>query len=222
MRTSLREKEVVIFSGHSGPTYAFCLANWKNTTEGDLDDTEIPGLSMPQSYQLVMMDGCDTYAVGATFWKNPNKADRKNLNVITTTSFSNAGYVDSTLRMVDAVTKDTGGKISAQTVSQLTRGFDWDQGEYFKTMFGVHGVDANPKYDPLAKRSTLCQPCRANDECGGDGNRCTRISSRLAACTYGCAADSGCPDGYTCMPIGSVSAQTVKTKQCVPASKRCD
>ncbi|MBS2012517.1 MAG: hypothetical protein JST00_06510 [Deltaproteobacteria bacterium] len=222
MRASLREKEVVIFSGHSGPTYAFALANWKKTAEGDLDDTEIPGLTLPSTYQIVMADGCDTYALGAAFWQNPAKADRKNLNVITTTSFSNAGYVDSTLRMVDAVTNVTGGKFVAQTLSQLTRGFDRDQGEDFKTMYGVHGVDANPKYDPLAKRSSLCKPCRANDECGGDGNRCTRLSSRQAACTYGCAADSGCPDGYACTPIGSVSAQTVKTRQCVPISKRCE
>lgn len=222
MRQSLREKEVVIFSGHSGPTYAFCLANWRNTAEGDLDDTEIPTTPMPSTYQIVMMDGCDTYATGAAFWKNPAKADRTNLNVITTTSFSNAGYVDSTLRMVDALTLETGGRMTAQTVSQLTRGFDRDQGEDFHTMFGVHGVDANPKYDPLSNRSTLCKPCRAHDECGGDGNRCTRISSRVSACTYGCTTDSGCPEGYACMPIASVTAQTVKTKQCVPVSKRCD
>lgn len=222
MRTSLREKEVVIFSGHSGPTFAFALANWKNTEEGDLDDSEFPGLTMPSSYQIVMADGCDTYGLGAAFWKVPAKADKKNLNIVTTTSFSNAGTLDSTLRMVDAVINQTSGKVTAQTVSQLTRGFDKDQGEGFYTMFGVHGLDANPRYDPLARRSSLCQRCTTNADCGGDGNRCTRISGSLAACTYGCAADSGCPEGYACKAVGSISSQTVKTKQCIPTSKKCN
>lgn len=222
MRESLREREVVIFTGHSGPTYAFCLANWKSTSEGDLDDTEIPGITLPRTFQIVMMDGCDTYAVGAAFWKNPAKADQKNLNVVTTTSFSNAGYFDSTLRMIEAVTNQTSGKVVAKTVSELTRGFDRDQGEGFATMYGVHGVDANPKRDPLAKTSSLCQPCSSHAECGGDGNRCTRISSRLSACTYGCTDDAGCPDGYACTAVASATSQTVKTRQCVPTSKRCD
>ncbi len=221
MRASLAEKEVVLFSGHSGPTYAFALANWKNTEEGDLDDTEIPGLTLPRTHQVVVADGCETYALGATFWKNPAKADKRNLNVVTTTSYANAGYVDSAVRMLDALTKETGGRMVAQTVSQLTRGLDRDQGEDFHTMFGVHGVDANPKHDPFADRRTLCRGCKSHDECGGDGNRCTRISSRLSACTYGCTDDDGCPEGYRCTPIGSISSQTIKSKQCVPVSKRC-
>jgi len=221
MRASLRDKEVIIFSGHSGPTYGFALANWKKTEEGDLDDSKFPGLTMPRSYQIVMADGCDTYGLGAAFWKVPTKADQKNLNVITTTSFSNAGTLASTLRMVDAVTNQTAGRVTAQTISQLTRGFDRDQGEDFYTMFGVHGLDNNPKYDPLARRSSLCQSCSTNADCGGDGNRCTRISGSVAACTYGCSADEGCPSGYQCKAVGSVSSKTVKSKQCVPVSRKC-
>ncbi len=221
MRASFRDKEVVIFSGHSGPTYGFALANWKKTEEGDLDDSKIPGLTMPSSYQIVMADGCDTYGLGAAFWKVPSKANQKNLNVITTTSFSNAGTLASTLRMIDAVTNQTAGRVTAQTMSQLTRGFDRDQGSDFYTMYGVHGLDNNPKYDPLARRSSLCSTCRTNADCGGDGNRCTRISSSVTACTYGCSADEGCPSGYQCKAVGSATSQTVKSRQCVPISRKC-
>ena len=37
MRESLNTRDVIIYSGHSGPFYGFALANWKKTDEGDLD-----------------------------------------------------------------------------------------------------------------------------------------------------------------------------------------
>ena len=46
---------------------------------------------MPRTYQIVVANGCNTYDLGQAFWKNPGKADHTNINVITTTSFSNAG-----------------------------------------------------------------------------------------------------------------------------------
>src|SRR5262249_19606254 len=147
------------------------------------------------------------------FFKNPNKADRKSLNVVTTTSFANADIIDGTLAVVDALTRETSGRVTAQTVSQLTRALDHAQGDGFTTMYGVHGVDENPHHDPLFDPAALCRPCTTNDACGADGNRCTRVASDLAACTYGCTSDTGCPAGYACTPIGSLSAKTVKTKQ---------
>ena len=38
-RASLKTRDVVVYSGHSGPFYGFALANWNKTTEGDLDDS---------------------------------------------------------------------------------------------------------------------------------------------------------------------------------------
>jgi hypothetical protein len=38
---SLAKRDVIIYSGHSGPFYGFALANWKKTEEGDLDDADI-------------------------------------------------------------------------------------------------------------------------------------------------------------------------------------
>ena len=37
MRASLAARDVIVFSGHSGPFYGFALANWKKTEEGDLE-----------------------------------------------------------------------------------------------------------------------------------------------------------------------------------------
>ncbi|MFO0676955.1 MAG: hypothetical protein U0169_10490 [Polyangiaceae bacterium] len=222
MRESLAKREIVIFEGHSGPLYGFALANWKKTDEGDFDDSKVPTATMPSTYQIVLANGCQTYAMGEAFWKNPAKADRKSLNVITSTSFSNAGTERSAVRLIDALVNQRGGKVAATKVSDLTRGLDEDQGWGFDTMYGVHGIDANPKYDPTADRARLCQPCTNDASCGADGTRCTKVSSRQKACTFGCVDDSGCPTGYACSAVVSATSNRLKTMQCVPKSGICN
>ena len=38
---SLASRDVIVYSGHSGPLYGFALANWDKTDEGDVDDSEL-------------------------------------------------------------------------------------------------------------------------------------------------------------------------------------
>lgn len=222
MRESFLKREVIMYLGHSGPLYGFALANWKVTDEGDLDDADVPTMPMPKStYQIVLANGCDTYAMGQAFWLNPNKSDKLNLNVITSTSFSNAGTEKSATRLIAALTNQTGGKVVPVKVSELAGGMDADQGYYFKTMFGIHGTDANPRYDPTSVASKLCLACTSDAGCGGDGNRCTKLSSKQKACSFACINSTGCPTNYSCRSIASASTSTIKTKQCVPTNLKC-
>jgi hypothetical protein len=215
-RESLKSREVVVWAGHSGPLYGFALANWKKTAEGDLDDSEIPTLELSRNYQLVVANGCNTYAFGQAFWANPAKADHSNVNVVTTTSFSNAGTDASARRVVTALTNQTNGRVAASRISELASSLDSAQGGWFDTMFGVHGIDANPKYNPLSDKSKLCASCAADADCGADGNHCSQISSTQRVCTTGCIDDSGCAQGYACK-----SLRNVTEKQCVPSSGAC-
>ncbi|MCA9608887.1 MAG: hypothetical protein KC619_24955, partial [Myxococcales bacterium] len=41
MRASLMSRDVIMYSGHSGPFYGFALGNWRMTDEGDFDDSEM-------------------------------------------------------------------------------------------------------------------------------------------------------------------------------------
>lgn len=221
MRKSFKEREVIVFSGHSGPFYGFALANWRKTDEGDLDDSEIPYLEMPSDvYQVVFAEGCDTYALGQAFRNNPAKAGAKNIDVITTTSFSNA----STPRAVQDFLKSffaedpMGGGVKARTYSEVLSDLD-DNSFFFNTMYGVHGIDDNPHGHPFAKTEKICAPCSTNADCGGGGNRCTRLNENEKFCTYLCTADDGCPDGFKCMPVAVGS--WIKDYQCVPANLTC-
>lgn len=219
MRRSFKEREVVVYAGHSGPFYGFALGNWRETDEGDLDDAEIPSMDMPRdTYQVVLAEGCDTYSLGEAFRLNPVKAGAKDIDVLTTTSFSNAATSDGVKDFLTAVFgTDAAGNHKAATylglLGQLEGNSSW-----FNTMYGVHGLDDNPHRHPWAASENACKPCRVNADCGGDGNRCVTMGAEKI-CTFLCTADDGCPTGYGCRPVAT--GTTVTSYQCVPSNSTC-
>lgn len=221
MRESFRDREIIIFSGHSGNYYAFALANWRKTDEGDLDDHEIPSLEMPKDrYQIVAAIGCDTYSVGEAFFQNPAKSDRKNINVITTLSFSSAGSDQPIRTLIDAVssTDAQGNHNLVRTYKQILDEMDRSSW-FFQTMFGVYGIDANPKLHPYGNVDALCKSCTQNTDCGGLGNSCVRITTDEKVCTIACTADDGCPSGYVCREVAN--GTSISGKFCVPEANSC-
>lgn len=222
MRASLNSRDVIVFSGHSGPFYGFALANWRKTVEGDVDDSELETLAMPPGkYQIVFAEGCDTYMIGEAFKKNPNKQG-KDVDVITTTSFSNAsstaGLTDFFTRLLEV---DDRGRHRPRTMTALLRDLDGNSA-WFDTMYGIHGIDDNPRVHPYANPERLCQSCGSNADCGGTGNSCIKVGQAGKRCAVACTDDSGCPDGYACKKVASASTSTIYGSMCVPATLRCE
>jgi hypothetical protein len=227
MLTSLRDREVIIFSGHSGPFYGFALANWRKTDYGDLDDSEIPDIDMPiNTYQVVLAEGCETYAMGQAFWENPNKSDRNYLDIITTTSFSNASTDDTVRDFLKAIIDDlysysyynsTNNDHKAVTYMDLLGSLD-SNSYWFNTMYGIHGIDNNPHLHPYASSEKFCKSCRDSDSCGKQGYECVRLDDGKV-CLGICTADDGCPSGWKCQDIATGSY--LKTKACVPSTMSC-
>lgn len=213
-RASLATRDVVVYSGHSGPFYGFALANWKKTLEGDLDDSEMRTIAMPSDrYQLVLAEGCDTYQIGTAFKENPAKAG-KNIDVITTMSFSNASSPATVQNFMSALlARDTAGKLRPQPVSTLLTKLD-SQSWGFTPMYGFHGIDDNPKLIPFAKTENFGTSCTANADCGGPGNLCVSTTGGKK-CTAACAANPGCGTGYTCRSVASSSTSTIFGKACM-------
>lgn len=222
MKSSLKNHEVIIYSGHSGPFYGFALANWRKTSEGDLDDSEIPDLDMPLDvYQLVVAEGCDTYSIGEAFWHNPAKDDRKNLDIITTTAPSNASSPDTVLDLLNfiAVGTNTDGEHNARKYSEILSSLD-SNSFWFNTMYGIHGIDDNPHIHPYASMEYLCHTCEGNDSCGGQGMSCITLVSGTNICAPECTADDGCPDGYKCKPTAASDGYR-RENRCVPVNQTC-
>jgi hypothetical protein len=214
-RASLAKRDVIMYSGHSGPFYGFALANWKKTSEGDLDDSEMRVIPMPADrYQVIVAEGCDTYQIGEAFKANPAKAG-KNVDVITTMSFSNASSPATVQNFMSALlARDSAGKLRPQPISTLLTKLD-SQSWAFQPMYGYHGIDDNPKLVPFAKTQNFGKTCSSNSQCGGPGNLCIASTSGGKKCTAACAADPGCGTGYACRTVASSSTSTIYGKACM-------
>ena len=217
-RNSLATRDVFVYSGHSGPFYGFALGNWRMTEEGDLDDSEMSSVEMPSDrYQIVLAEGCDTYQIGAAFGRNPAHPELAGLDVITTTSFSNAS---TPLAVQDFITRlierDSRGRHRPRTVTSLLSDLDDNGGYGFNTMYGIHGIDDNPMLHPYADLEMMGEACGVNADCGGLGNLCVRQVDGSRSCSAACTADAGCPGGMTCRQIASSSSRAIYGSACVP------
>jgi len=213
-RESFKTRDVVVYSGHSGPFYGFALANWKKTSEGDLDDAEMREIPMRSDYQLVLAEGCDTYQIGDALKSNPNKGG-KNVDTITTMTFSNASSPATVQNFMSALlARDSSNVLRPQPVSRLLTQLD-SESWGFKPMYGMHGIDDNPTVVPFAKISNFGKSCSVNADCGGPGNLCVgTAASGGKKCTAACAANAGCGTGYTCKAVASSSSSTIYGRAC--------
>ncbi len=221
MIRSFATREVIIFSGHSGPFYGFALANWRKTSEGDLDDAKIPFLQMPKEvYQVVMADGCETYALGEAFFLNKSKPGLYNLDIITTTNYSNASSSSALKNLISAL---AGTEQRSEDHIAITYGgllLDLGRSTYRNpAMYGIHGIDDNPHGHPYGVAANLCQTCKRNSDCGGKGNKCVKINGAEKVCAFECTANDGCPTGYGCRNVAQ--GYTIESKQCLPVKLSC-
>ncbi|MCK5798925.1 MAG: PPC domain-containing protein [Deltaproteobacteria bacterium] len=227
LKDSLQTRDAIIFTGHSGYTYSYALANWNKTSSGDFDPPELKTFPLPKDKsQLFVVSGCDTYHVGEAFKQNPDKLGLVNADVITTTSFSNSGDLDDTKDIITALVGDRKGALTGITYGKLMSKLNsqtslpsWDSAFY--TMYGVHGIDDNPTANPLGDASRSCETCTRNADCGAVGNVCVRLNDSEKVCAVECVNDSGCGDGKVCRKFGSSNYGYLLGMACVPKSLSC-
>jgi hypothetical protein len=225
LKASLKTRDAILFTGHSGYTYGYALASWYNTSAGDLDPPEIKTLELPaDKYQIFAMSGCDTYHVGQAFRDNPNKKGLVNADVITTTSFSSSGDIGDTKDMVRALVGDAQG-VTAWSYGRLMKqlnpsSYDYGYGHF--TMYGVHGIDDNPLRSPLGDPSVTCTACEEDADCGAAGNVCVRLNTTEKICATECLHDDGCDADQACRQFGSASTGYLRGMACVPKTLTCN
>src|SRR5690606_7475786 len=133
------------------------LANWNATEAGELDDSELPGLAIPENfYQVVLASGCDTYMVADSLYLNPVKQGRVDLDIITTSSFSNAAGQGRTSKVLlgAVLNQDEAGSLAPKMYGEILR--ELNQEYWMTPLYGVHGIDDNPRTNPFANPDVNC------------------------------------------------------------------
>jgi hypothetical protein len=176
---------------------------------------------MAEKYQVVVAEGCDTYMIGQAFLNNPHK-NGKNIDIITTTSFSNASTPDTVESFITKLIEvDSSGRHRPRTLKSLLEDLDADSSWGFHTMYGIHGIDDDPKLHPYATPGKACKVCKVNADCGGPGNSCITVGRSGKRCAAACTDDSGCGAGYACRKVASASSSTIYASMCVPTGNVC-
>jgi len=219
MKESLATRELVLYAGHAGPGAGYVL-DYQPRTE--LDDGEWKSLSMPESYQILVMYGCQTYSTYAdAAFANPAKNDA-NLDVVTTvnTMWTNMGLPGTTSLLFGMLMNETETKrhVPVSWLSLLSWLNLQDQNAH--THYGIHGVDSSPKMSPWVKPQDLCAPCEQDLDCQGGGNFCLSFPNGTKGCGAVCTDNTGCGDRYSCVAIPGLE-NSVIPKMCVPNDLTC-
>lgn len=107
----------------------------------------------------------------------------------------------------------------SQTLADLDL---YSEGEASPSMYGIHGIDDNPKVHPFANLENARKSWSSNSACGGVGNACVAIGAGGRRCVAACTEDAGCPTGYLCKQVASSSNTTIYGAYCVPATRTCE
>jgi len=214
----LKTKEVVLFNGHAGVSGRLLPADFQSTSAGNIMPSEYPTLPLFDGYQILLIEGCQTYARFTDgFRQNPAKrgpnGELVNMDIVTSTSYT---WTNQGADAMEAILWPLIGTSATKNVKPAT----WD--DILRTMnaapnetsfMGVNGIDSDPHAHPYANTELLGASCSAAADCGGDGNVCAKSGS-ARVCASVCLDDAGCPSNYRCASIASGSSLTT-TKACV-------
>ena len=214
-KESVKSADVIIYDGHAGRSLDFSgvVLAYKPARAAVPANTfkDIPSTDKQQVY---LFNGCETYTGYADkLYENPNRKP-ENTDVITTGNFSaiqpKANQVIAFIHSF--IDQKSGAWIPKSWDSVLGRMNAVGERSWVH-VYGVHGLDENPKISPLADVSKIGAACTTSADCGAPDSKCIATASKKV-CGAACADTAGCPAGTACvLPKGRTSADD---QQCSP------
>lgn len=205
---SMNAADVVIYDGHAGRQldYSGVVLAYK-PARVSIPATRFKSIASQAKEQIYLFNGCETYTGYADkLFENPGRTP-ENTDVITTGNYSaiqrQANQVIAFIHSL--VDRKNGAWVPRSWDSILSRMNAAGERSWVH-VYGVHGIDDNPKTSPLADASRLGATCRTDADCGSPDSLCIQSSSTKRVCGIACADTAGCPDGTRCaLPRGRAS-----------------
>jgi hypothetical protein len=214
-KDSVKNADVVIYDGHAGRSLDFSgVVLAYKPARAAVPANTFKDIEATDKQQVYLFNGCETYTGYADkLYENPHKKP-ENTDVITTGNFS---AIQPKANQVIAFIHSF---IDQKSGAWIPRSWDSVLGKMnavgersWVHVYGVHGLDENPKISPLADVSKIGTECRTNADCGAVDSRCIATATKRV-CGAACADTAGCPAGTACvLPKGRTSADD---QQCSP------
>lgn len=215
-KAAMKDSDVVIYDGHAGRSLGYSGVVFAyNPARSSLPANAWKDVEVGDKQQVYLFNGCETYTGYADkVYENPAR-NVDNTDIITTGNYS------AIQRGANQVISFIHSFIDQKSGAWIPRSWDSVLDKMNKVgerswvhVYGVHGIDDDPKVSPLADVSKLGTTCTQDSQCGAADSRCIRAGSRRV-CGIACADDVGCPSGTKCvLPPGRTSADD---QQCAPA-----
>jgi hypothetical protein len=209
-------KEVVLFNGHAGVSGRLLPADFQTASAGNILPTEYPTMRLRDGYQVVLIEGCQTYARFTDGFKaNPAKHDAagnlKDMDIVTSTSYTWTSQGAESMEdiLMPLIGESATDNIAPATWDDILRAMNTAPNN--TSFMGVNGIDSDPHRHPYANASTLGKTCTTSATCGGAGNVCLK-SGTAKVCGSVCLDDAGCATGYRCSNVAN--AGTLSGKAC--------
>lgn len=217
MRTSLAERDVVIYSGHAGEGSGFVL---DYQPRFEIRPSQFPDLPLADKYQIYIFDGCRTYRTYVDDLMQNERKTFENLDVVTTintTPFA-VGYQLIHEFVYWLTLTDNAGNHFPLSWKTILRGLNTRS--YRSVHYGVHGIDDNPQLNPHASEGILCRPCQSDADCGAGGNLCLNLGGQ-GVCGVACTTDRACGTGNRCARLADLDDYFYLPRQCIPRDYSC-
>jgi hypothetical protein len=122
--------------------------------------------------------------------------------------------------LVNGLTKTTAAGHKPLSFGQLLAEMNRNQSR--DVMYGVHGLDDNPRLSPWADPALTGKKCTSAAACGAADSACVKpASAACKVCAPACTDSSGCPAGTKCLAIASTATSMLAGRQCVATSPVC-
>ncbi len=210
-KESMKSADVVVYDGHAGRRLDYSgVVLAYNPSRVSIPANQFATIESSAKQQVYLFNGCETYTGYADkLFENPNRKP-ENTDVITTANYSaiftTAVQVNAFLHaLVDGRDGVRGAWVPRSWDSVLARMNAVGERAWLH-VYGVHGIDDDPKVSPLADVSKLGAACRTDADCGATDSRCLPSPGGSRVCGIACADSAGCPSGTKCvLPRGRTS-----------------
>jgi hypothetical protein len=200
-KDAMKTADVVIYDGHAGRRldYSGVVLAYK-PARVSVTAADFAKIEASTKQQVYLFNGCETYTgYSDKLYENPNK-NADNTDVITTANYSAIQYkANQVISFIHSFVDQRAGTWIPRSWDSVLTQMNAAGERSWVHVYGVHGLDDNPKASPLADASRVGATCATDADCGAADSRCIPVSGSRKVCGIACADTAGCPSGTKCV-----------------------